>query len=74
MRTLSAMGVNRLFHWPETENQTFTVPVSTGISERIEKNGALDHDIIAAQTKTASANCVGQRHCYEPHREMNIEV
>ena len=29
---------------------------------------------VTAQTKTASANCVGQRHCYDPHREMNIEV
>ena len=38
---------------PETDNQTFTVPVSTDISERIEKNGVLDHDIIASQTKAA---------------------
>lgn len=38
---------------PETSNQTFTVPISTEISERIEKNGVLDHDIIAAQTKAA---------------------
>ncbi len=38
---------------PETSGQTFTVPVSTEISERIEKNGVLDHDIIAEQTKAA---------------------
>lgn len=38
---------------PATRNKTFTVPVSTDISERIEKNGVLDHDIIVAQTKAA---------------------
>lgn len=48
---LGAMLLN--FLAPETSNQTFTVPVSTEISERIEKNGVLDHDIIAEQTKAA---------------------
>lgn len=38
---------------PETNDETFTVPVSTNIPERIEKNGVLDHDIIAEQTKAA---------------------
>ncbi len=38
---------------PKTDNETFTVPVSTDISERIEKNGVLDHDIIVTQTKAA---------------------
>jgi arginase len=48
---LGSMLLN--FLAPETDNQTFTVPVSTDISERIEKNGVLDHDIIASQTKAA---------------------
>lgn len=48
---LGSMLLN--FLAPETRNQTFTVPVSTEISERIEKNGVLDHDIIASQTKAA---------------------
>ncbi|MCM1406072.1 MAG: arginase family protein [[Clostridium] fimetarium] len=38
---------------PATDNETFTVPVSADISERIEKNGVLDRDIIAVQTKAA---------------------
>ena len=38
---------------PETANETFEVPVSTDISERIEKNGVLDHDIIKVQAKAA---------------------
>ena len=38
---------------PKTENETYTVPVSTDISERIEKEGVLDRDVIALQTKAA---------------------
>lgn len=48
---LGSMLLN--FLAPKTSNQTFTVPVSTEISERIEKNGVLDHDVIAEQTKAA---------------------
>ncbi len=48
---LGAMLLN--FLAPETANETFVVPVSTDISERIEKNGVLDHDIIKEQTKAA---------------------
>lgn len=48
---LGAMLLNLLA--PETENETFEVPVSTDISKRIEKNGVLDHDIIKEQTKAA---------------------
>lgn len=38
---------------PKTDNETFTVPVSNDIVERIEKNGVLDRDIIVEQTKAA---------------------
>lgn len=38
---------------PKTENETYTVPVSTDIAERMEKNGVLDHDIIVKQTRAA---------------------
>ena len=48
---LGAMLLN--FLAPETANETFEVPVSTDISERIEKNGVLDHDIIKEQAKAA---------------------
>lgn len=48
---LGSMLLNYLA--PQTIDETFTVPVSTDISERIEKNGVLDHDIIAEQTKAA---------------------
>lgn len=40
---------------PKTDDETFTVPVSTDISERIEKDSVLDRDIIAEQTKAAIA-------------------
>ena len=48
---LGAMLLN--FLAPETANETFEVPVSTDISERIEKNGVLGHDIIKEQAKAA---------------------
>ena len=48
---LGAMLLN--FLAPATANETFEVPVSTDISERIEKNGVLDHDIIKEQAKAA---------------------
>lgn len=48
---LGAMLLN--FLAPETANETFEVPVSTDISESIEKNGVLDHDIIKEQAKAA---------------------
>lgn len=38
---------------PKSENETYVVPVSTDISERIEKDGVLDRDIIAKQTAAA---------------------
>lgn len=38
---------------PKSGNETYTVPVSTDITERVEKNGVLDHDIIASQTRAA---------------------
>ncbi|MDE6336797.1 MAG: arginase family protein, partial [Muribaculaceae bacterium] len=38
---------------PKTGNETYIVPVSTDISERIEKEGVLDRDVIALQTKAA---------------------
>ena len=38
---------------PETDNETFTVPVSTDVTARIEKNGVLDQDIIVEQTRAA---------------------
>ncbi len=38
---------------PKTENETYTVPVSTDITERIEKNGVIDHEIIVKQTRAA---------------------
>lgn len=38
---------------PKTKSETYTVPVSTDISERIEADGVLDRDIIAKQTKAA---------------------
>lgn len=38
---------------PETTDEKFIVPVSTAISRRIEKNGVLDHDVIALQTRAA---------------------
>lgn len=38
---------------PKTRNETFTVPVSTDITERTETDGVLDRDPIAAQTKAA---------------------
>lgn len=38
---------------PKTDKETYTVPVSTDISERVEKEGVLDRDIIALQTKAA---------------------
>lgn len=38
---------------PKTDDEIFTVPVSTDIAERIEKNGVLDRDIIVEQTKVA---------------------
>lgn len=37
---------------PKTNCETFTVPVSTDISDRKEKDGILDKDIIVLQTKT----------------------
>lgn len=49
--SLGAMLLN--FLAPETSNETFTVPISTDISERNENNGVLDRDIIAEQTKAA---------------------
>lgn len=48
---LGAMLLN--FLAPETKNETFEVPVRTDISERIETDGVLDHDIIAEQTGAA---------------------
>lgn len=38
---------------PKTENETFTVPVSTDISKRTEYGGVLDRDILTEQTKAA---------------------
>lgn len=38
---------------PKTDCHTFTVPVSTDISERIVQDGVLDRDIIISQTKAA---------------------
>lgn len=38
---------------PKTDAETYTVPVSTDISERVESDGVLDRDIIAKQTKAA---------------------
>ena len=38
---------------PKTDDEIFTVPVSTDISERIETNGVLDRGIIKKQTKAA---------------------
>lgn len=38
---------------PKTDCRTFTVPVSTDISERVEKEGVLDRDILVSQTKAA---------------------
>lgn len=38
---------------PKTECETFTVPVSTDISNREETDGILDRDIIVKQTKAA---------------------
>lgn len=40
---------------PKTENETFAVPVSNEISERVEKNGVLDRDILIGQTSAALA-------------------
>lgn len=38
---------------PKSKLETYTVPVSTDISRRIESDGILDRDVIAAQTKAA---------------------
>lgn len=38
---------------PKTDCRTFTVPVSTDITERVEKDGVLDRDVIVSQTKAA---------------------
>lgn len=38
---------------PKTSNETFIVPVSAEFSERFEKNGILDHDILVNQTGAA---------------------
>ncbi|MCM1518669.1 MAG: arginase family protein [Pseudoflavonifractor sp.] len=38
---------------PKTDIETYTVPVSTDMSERVESDGVLDRDIIAEQTKAA---------------------
>lgn len=38
---------------PKTDCRTFTVPVSTEISERVEQDGVLDRDIIVSQTRAA---------------------
>lgn len=38
---------------PKTDCETFTVPVSTDISERIETDGVLDRDVILRQSKAA---------------------
>lgn len=38
---------------PKTDDETYNVPVSTDITERIEKGGVLDRDIIAKQTAAA---------------------
>lgn len=38
---------------PETECETFTIPVSTDISRRVETDGVLDRDVIVKQTKAA---------------------
>ncbi len=48
---LGSMLLN--FLAPETDNETFTVPVSTDVTARIEKNGVLDQDIIVEQTRAA---------------------
>ena len=48
---LGSMLLN--FLAPKTDNETFVVPVSTDISERMEKNGVLDHDIISRQSQAA---------------------
>ncbi len=38
---------------PKTDDDTYIVPVSTDISERVETDNVLDRDIIAKQTKAA---------------------
>lgn len=38
---------------PQTDNETFVVPVSTDISQRIETEGVLDRDVIIKQTSAA---------------------
>ncbi|MDE6668173.1 MAG: arginase family protein, partial [Muribaculaceae bacterium] len=48
---LGSMLLN--FLAPKSECETFTVPVSTDISKRVEINGVLDRDILALQTKVA---------------------
>lgn len=48
---LGSMLLNYLA--PKSDCETFTVPVSTDISERIEADGVLDRDILALQTKAA---------------------
>lgn len=48
---LGAMLLN--FLAPKTDAETYTVPVSTDISQRVESEGVLDRDIIARQTKAA---------------------
>ncbi len=38
---------------PKTDCETYTVPVATDISERVEKDGVLDRDTLAIQTRAA---------------------
>lgn len=38
---------------PKSKDETYMVPVSTDISQRIEADGVLDRDVIARQTKAA---------------------
>lgn len=38
---------------PKTDDETYTVSVSTDISERVESDGVLDREIIARQTRAA---------------------
>ena len=38
---------------PKTTEDTYTVPISTDITERIVTDGVLDREVIAAQTKAA---------------------
>ena len=59
---------------PDNGQKTFTVPITTDISERKVTDGVLDRDIIVKQTKAALVGYVPSASCHSPILQTSIRT